>query len=447
MSETSNVASAAYIQTIEGIHFPFLDPKPEHVSFWDIAHALSMTCRFAGHVQRFYCPTPDQRVLTADLRWIPAGDLKKGDSLVGFDEYPVKTNDNPKTKSRRHFRPSVVLTALPVKRKVYRLEMEDGSTVTSSVEHPWLIATKQSRNQTWLSTNDIAKAIHDGRNRYMHRFVNVWKVDNSYDAGWLAGMYDGEGYISFRDRKGFQMGIAQRPGLVLDRLTKMLDQRAFHGLRYSWVGSRGVVNTQLNGGWREVMRLLDSLRPVRLLDKFVQGLQADELGKRLDGMGSPLKIVKAYYEGEQWVAGLETSTRTYFCEGFGAHNSVAEHSVRVSYACDPKDALWGLLHDAAEAYLPDLARPIKLQMPEYQAMENRIQAAIIEKYGLDSVEPTSVTHADRVLLATEARDLCAPGWEEWGIGVDPLPERIVPWNQQQGKQMFLKRFAELAGPF
>src|SRR5271165_7548492 len=39
--------------------------------------------------------------------------------------------------------------------------------------------------------------------------------------------------------------------------------------------------------------------------------------------------------------------------------SVAEHSVRVSQHCDPKDALWGLLHDASEAYLADMSRPMK----------------------------------------------------------------------------------------
>ena len=51
---------------------------------------------------------------------------------------------------------------------------------------------------------------------------------------------------------------------------------------------------------------------------------------------------------------------------FGGHcrvfYSVAEHSVRVSRVLEAKGrelAVWGLMHDAGEAYLPDVGRPVK----------------------------------------------------------------------------------------
>lgn len=75
--------------------------------------------------------------------------------------------------------------------------------------------------------------------------------------------------------------------------------------------------------------------------------------------------------------------------------SVAEHSTRVSMRCDRIDALAGLLHDAAEAYLGDVSAPLKRRLPEYQAIEDRLLAVIFERFGLPVGVPASVKQADR----------------------------------------------------
>ena len=137
---------------------------------------------------------------------------------------------------------------------------------------------------------------------------------------------------------------------------------------------------------------------------------------------------------------------------FGGHvnafYSVAEHSVRVSLACDPKDALWGLLHDASEAFLCDLVRPVKVQ-PEYEPYrrhEAAIMKAVCIRYALVFARPESVSRADEVLLATEARDLISPEClTAWRFTVPPLPERIDPWTWQEAETRFLARFAQLTG--
>ena len=49
--------------------------------------------------------------------------------------------------------------------------------------------------------------------------------------------------------------------------------------------------------------------------------------------------------------------------------SVAEHSVLVSYAVPKEYALWGLMHDASEAYLSDIPRPFKAMIANYKTME------------------------------------------------------------------------------
>ncbi len=123
--------------------------------------------------------------------------------------------------------------------------------------------------------------------------------------------------------------------------------------------------------------------------------------------------------------------------------SVAEHSVRVSQVCDPSDALWGLLHDAAEAYMVDMPAPLKRVIPAYRKIEARVQAEIMKRFGLPHLEPGNVKWADGRLLATEARDLCAPEGEFRGLPEKPLPLKITPVSQWEAEDWFFDRFAEL----
>lgn len=88
--------------------------------------------------------------------------------------------------------------------------------------------------------------------------------------------------------------------------------------------------------------------------------------------------------------------------------SVAEHSVRVMKKCKI-DPLYGLLHDASEAYLVDLPRPLKYH-PEfafYKTVEAHVQLQIEEKFGLVLLpEIDKELHiADKRMLATEMAGL------------------------------------------
>ena len=126
--------------------------------------------------------------------------------------------------------------------------------------------------------------------------------------------------------------------------------------------------------------------------------------------------------------------------------SVAQHSVLVSYACAPADALAGLLHDASEAYLTDIARPVKHSpaMESYRTAERRLERVIARAFGLAEEMPESVRLADEALLATEKRDLMAKGDLPWrGALAAPLPDTIVPWLPEEARAAFLTRHHEL----
>lgn len=126
--------------------------------------------------------------------------------------------------------------------------------------------------------------------------------------------------------------------------------------------------------------------------------------------------------------------------------SVAQHSVLVSQRCEPKDALWGLLHDATEAYVADLARPIKHLpgMQAYRDLEARVMGVIAERFGLEPEMPASVREADNRMLGTEASQLMGEPPKPWPFWAEPYPDLVVePLFPGAAEASFLTRFATL----
>ena len=127
--------------------------------------------------------------------------------------------------------------------------------------------------------------------------------------------------------------------------------------------------------------------------------------------------------------------------------SVAQHSVLASRFVSMEYALEALLHDATEAFLRDIPYPLKRLLPEYSRIEGILDRVIRRKFDLPEEMSAPVRLADRVLLATEKRDLMAHDPWAWPIleGVEPLSEQIVPWSPEVSMERFLQRFAELGG--
>ena len=125
--------------------------------------------------------------------------------------------------------------------------------------------------------------------------------------------------------------------------------------------------------------------------------------------------------------------------------SVAQHSVIVSRIVPLEFQLWGLLHDAAEAYLVDLPRPLKRFSAigdAYRVVERRLMLAVCERFGLENDEPWCVHVADDVALMTEKRDLM-PGLWKWRETAQPLVETIKPQSPAEAEGEFLGRAGEL----
>lgn len=109
------------------------------------------------------------------------------------------------------------------------------------------------------------------------------------------------------------------------------------------------------------------------------------------------------------------------------HYSVAQHSVIGSLFVPKEFKLEFLLHDATEAYLGDVSSPLKKVLPEYKAIEKRLDRVIRRKFGLPEEKSPVVEEMDQIMLATEARDIM-PGCDfgYYATRAEPLKSRIRP---------------------
>ena len=127
---------------------------------------------------------------------------------------------------------------------------------------------------------------------------------------------------------------------------------------------------------------------------------------------------------------------------FGGHckefYSVAEHSILVAEQVRPELRLSALLHDAHEAYLHDVPRPIKQDIAGYKEIADRIQTVIQGKFGISS--SLEIEQADNVLLATEAQEIM-PNMTDWAELPTPLESGVYLWASDDAEESFLTYFA------
>lgn len=128
--------------------------------------------------------------------------------------------------------------------------------------------------------------------------------------------------------------------------------------------------------------------------------------------------------------------------------SVAQHSVIVSRVVPAKHALAALMHDSPEAYVCDLAGPLKRDTElgrAYKEIETRIAAAIEARLSLTpgAFSHPDVKRADWEVLQVEGRQLMPNnGWARDDVLEDMW---IAPQPPYVAKHKFLARYAELTG--
>lgn len=144
------------------------------------------------------------------------------------------------------------------------------------------------------------------------------------------------------------------------------------------------------------------------------------------------------------------------------HYSVAQHSTLGVLWMQTKDVVaghdsltvqrWFALHDAAEAYICDMPRPIKRQ-PGVRELFKRIEDNILEKFAnrfdlppIQTVQ-ASVDAVDLRMLYTEKRDCHGTPEAVWpSLSVPdpaPYPSKVQPRTPEQVKAEYLDMLGSL----
>ncbi len=120
---------------------------------------------------------------------------------------------------------------------------------------------------------------------------------------------------------------------------------------------------------------------------------------------------------------------------FGGHlyefYSVAQHSLSCFYVIEEKELkLAALLHDASEAYLLDIPRPIKLRLPDYKKIEDGLMRVIADKFGFEYPLHPKVKEIDETMLQYE--------WDAYML--DKVPDRDRIKQPYEARADFLRMF-------
>ena len=128
------------------------------------------------------------------------------------------------------------------------------------------------------------------------------------------------------------------------------------------------------------------------------------------------------------------SNKGHFSGLTPSYFSIAQHCVMVcdefafwDFFIDPKLKLLALLHDAAEAYIGDMIKPLKVRIPQFSEVEENIMKVICAKYGLDYSSLHLVKTTDLFVQEVEYNAFYNNG-------------RITYMNPKQAKIEFLDRF-------
>ena len=316
--------------------------------------------RFISNEPR--CVTPETRILTADARWIPAGDLYVGQQLLAFEDEPTrKSGRNVRGLRARHHRRATVTHKELKTAPVYKITLVDGRTVRSTGEHKWLSRVANERGAiTWVSTEEMARhyarkgTSYPGKHGanagriWLAQYFEPWdNGEDDRDTGYLAGAFDADGsvYRKVASNHYPMVQFTQCDNACLHELSAALTRKGFSyntSVRRDPKGGQLLHHLYLNGGRSEILRFLGQIRPPRLLERF-GGMQIDDVELRAIGN---VEVLSVEPDGDAPIVALTSSSGTYLTEYGASHNTAVDSAVAIMTR---NDAFWRIDLNQLEA--------------------------------------------------------------------------------------------------
>ncbi len=186
------------------------------------------------------------------------------------------------------------------------------------------------------------------------------------------------------------------------------------------------------------------------MDEWVQGMKDHEANRPRKGNWMLCYSGGIYYPvdprpSEVRIADIAHSLSMQCRYGGHARHfySVAEHSIYVSRHVPEEHALVALMHDATEAYVSDVPRPLKGHLENFAEIEAMNWAAIATAFDLSAVLPDCVHDIDTRLCLDEMSRLLPPSPLPLCVEGSYICQYINCYEPRIAEAMFLKRFDEL----
>lgn len=337
------------------------------------------------------CVTPDTLVLTSKLRWMKAGELRVGDRLVAFD---ADLGDSPTSRGKaRRWREARVNTTGFADRPTVRVRFSDGSELVGTEDHPII-----TRHTGWRNLGDLKPG------NVVVKALNVRTVDPTRRAGWLAGMFDGEGWVT---QATGEIGVSQNEGSTADLLRDRL------GASWSESVAEGHARFRFRG--------TQGCRTEWLTSVGVGEAKAADYVRAMEGsvvQGHDVTVVSVESAGVQRIVTLGTDQLTYVSEGFLSHNT--QYS-RIYGAGDDKIAETA---GVPVSQISEFKRIYDVRFPGVQRYMNHVESTAKQRL-LHEGEPYTFTSYGRWLNVEPDKLYALVNYDIQGECADVLKDKTV----------------------